>query len=131
MEAASRFVLGFVLNAAWQAPAGYGNMALTADQMKHFVSTQVYAARAWAGAHAYPDGRIGFSWSPHDATSAPSYATDLASIAARLANAIHHAYDDGGGSAARACSPSGAYTWCQCSVAGAAFNDGWDTFATW
>jgi len=36
-----------------------------------------------------------------------------------------------GGTAARACSPSGAFTWCTPEVSGAAFNPAWDTFESW
>ena len=70
---------------------------------------------------------LGFAWGQLDGASD----SDLDTIAARLASAIHYAYDEGGGSASKACSPSGAYTWCACRVDGAAFNDGWDTFSSW
>ena len=115
-----------LLTAVWQS-AAYQTDALTLDQMEHFVSTQVYATRAWSAAHTVPDGRIAFAWdnpTPGSATLAPA-------LAARLASSIAGAYGDGGGMAARACSPSGAYTWCQCAVAGAAFNGAWEGFGTW
>ena len=51
-------------------------------------------------------------------------------LSKRLAAALHGAYDDGGGAARYACSPSGAYTFCQCAVSGASLNRGWQTFAT-
>ncbi|MFH2004990.1 MAG: hypothetical protein ABI333_00255 [bacterium] len=116
-----------LMNAAWQAPSGYGNTLITLDQMKHHVSTQAYAARAWSNNHAYPDGRIGFAW----ARKGTATNAELAELAERLARAIRYAYDEGGGAAAGACSPSQAYTWCACDVAGAAFNTGWSTFSTW
>ncbi len=116
-----------MLNAVWRARMGYGNTMIPLDAMKSHVSTQVYAARAWASSHAYPDGRIGFAWARQPGVTD----ADLAELAARLAAASHGAYDDGGGSAARACSPSGAFTWCACDVAGASFNEGWTTFASW
>ncbi len=95
--------------------------------MEHFVSHEVYAARAWSGDHNHPDGRLGFAWARSDDV----VDADLTVLAGRLASAIHYAYDAGGGSAAGACSPSGAYTWCACEVSGASFNDGWDTFGSW
>lgn len=120
-----------LMNGAWRTAAGYGNTDISLTQMQHHISTQVYAARAWAGSHPVPDGRIGFGWSPRNPDADPGFAADVDTLAARLAAAIHGAYDDGGGAARFACSPSGAYTWCQCAVAGATFNDGWKTFATW
>lgn len=117
-----------LMNAVWgSASGGYGNTDVPLDTMKHHVSGQVYAARSWSNSHDYPDGRIGFAWDRQDGVTD----ADLDDLAARLASSIHYAYDEGGGTAAHACSPSGAYTWCQCEVAGAAFNDGWDTFDTW
>ncbi len=115
-----------LMNAVWRA-AAYNTTTMSLDQMQHFASTQVYASRAWATSNPYPDGRIGFAW---DLATGETDA-DRRTLAARLASAIHHAYGVGGGGAARACSPSGAFTWCQCVVAGAAFNPGWSTFATW
>ncbi len=116
-----------LMNAVWSSSGnGYGNTAIPLDQMQHHVSGQVYAARAWSTNHPYPDGRLGFAWARYNATD-----PELTALALRLAAAIHGAYDLGGGAAARACSPTGAYTWCQCSVAGAQFNPGWSTFSTY
>ncbi len=116
-----------LMNAVWQSESGYGDTMVDLDTMKKFVSHQVYAARSWSNDHNYPDGRIGFAWVREDGVDD----TDLAELAERLASAIHYAYDEGGGSAAGACSPSGAYTWCSCEVTGAAFNTGWETFESW
>jgi hypothetical protein len=116
-----------LMNAVWGSTSGYGNTDIALDQMEHFVSHEVYAARAWSTDHNHPDGRLGFAWDRQDGVAD----ADLEVLAARLASAIHHAYDDGGGSAAGACSPSGAYTWCQCSLEGAELNTGWDTFGSW
>jgi hypothetical protein len=116
-----------LMNAVWNsADDGYGNTAIDLESMFHFVSHQVYAARAWADSHNHPDGRVGFAWARYDVDDA-----DLSALGERLASALHHAYDEGGGSAAGACSPSGAYTWCACEVEGAAFNAGWETFGSW
>lgn len=117
-----------LMNAVWGASgSGYGETDIPLEEMQHFVSNQVYAARAWSTDHNHPDGRLGFAWDRQDGVED----TDLEVLAARLASAIHYAYDAGGGSAAHACSPSGAYTWCQCSVSGASFNPGWETFESW
>jgi hypothetical protein len=97
------------------------------DTMLKFVSLEVYSARAWAGPRPYPDGRVGFAWnqSPRGASAA-----ETAQLATRLAQAIQGAYGDGG-TAAKACSPNGAYTWCAPVLPGAAFNPGWKTFESW
>jgi hypothetical protein len=116
-----------LLNAWYKNGDLYGKTGVTSlDNMKHLVSHQTYAARSWASSHLYPDGRIGFAWS----NNGTGTAAERAELAQRLASAIRWAYDVSG-TAAKACSPSGAYTWCQCDVAGAAFNDGWNTFETW
>jgi hypothetical protein len=116
-----------LLGAAWRS-ANYQTDAISLDQMMHFVSGQIYSARLWADSHGYPDGRVGFSW----IRGTNVVDGDLMTLGARIASAIHHAYDAGGGAPAKACSPSGAYTWCQCSLKGAVFNPLWgQTFATW
>jgi hypothetical protein len=116
-----------LMNAAFRSPEGvYGNTQIPLEQMMHFVSQEVYSARAWATSHAYPDGRVGFAWAQYEGS-----ADDQRRLATRMASAIRHAYAEGGGSASGACSPSGAYTWCQCSLAGARFNDAWATFGAW
>jgi hypothetical protein len=115
-----------LMNAVWQN-AVYRTDGLTLDQMQHFVSLQTYAARAWASSHPYPDGRVGFAW---DHALASGAAAERA-LADRLAAALRHAYDADGGSASRACSPSGAFTWCGCVVPGAAFNTLWEGFDRW
>ncbi|MBM4393231.1 MAG: hypothetical protein FJ090_19065 [Deltaproteobacteria bacterium] len=116
-----------LMNAVWGSESGYGDTTVTLEQMEHFVSLEVYAARAWADDHGYPDGRVGFAWDRQDGVAD----ADLEVLAGRLAAAIHYAYDAGGGAAQYACSPSGAYTWCACYVDGAAFDDGWQTFEEW
>jgi len=116
-----------LMNAAWKSEV-YDTTSLTLDQMKHHVSTQIYAARLWSNDHAYPDWRTGFAWksNPPGATEA-----QIQELAARIARAVRYAYSDDGAGASTACSPSGAYTWCDCSLGGAEFNDGWSTFESW
>ncbi|HMI99306.1 MAG TPA: hypothetical protein VK488_05690 [Gaiellaceae bacterium] len=116
-----------VMTAYWNDPKGYGNNRISRDAMQKLVSLEVYAARAWAGRNPYPDGRIGFAWNEHPAGATPA---DVQSLATRLARAIQAAYGDGG-TAGKACSPTGAYTLCKAAVQGAAFNERWKTFETW
>ncbi len=115
-------------SAFWRSDI-YNTDKLTLEQMKHFASTSVYAARAWAVNNTAPDARIALAWNNQldGATEA-----EVKDLAARVASALRHAYDVAGPPAAKACSPSGAYTWCACSVNGAAFNGLWKTaFAAW
>lgn len=115
-------------SAFWKADT-YNTATLTLDQMKHFASTTVYAARAYAANNKEPDARIALAWNNQlDGASE----ADVKDLAARVAGAIRYAYDKGGPAAAKACSPSGAFTWCACGVGGAAFNGLWKTtFAGW
>jgi hypothetical protein len=105
----------------------YGETMVTLDQMFNFISTEVLAARGFAESHAAPDGRIGFSW--HNAVDGVAPA-DLDALATRLARSIRDAYGKTG-LASRACSPSGAYTLCQCEVPGAQLNPLWGVFTRW
>jgi hypothetical protein len=115
-----------LMTAVWRNEV-YGRTNVSLENMTHFVSHQTYAARSWASTHGYPDGRIGFAWDEHPEGATPA---QVAQIAKRLARSIEGAYAIDG-KAARACSPSGAFTLCQCKVSGASFNDGWKTFASW
>ena len=95
--------------------------------MKKHVSTQIYAARTESSSHDYPDWHLGIAWNEQ----APGTSDQIDELATRIADAVRGAYSDDGKGASYACSPSGAYTWCACDVAGAAFNPGWSTFETW
>jgi hypothetical protein len=116
-----------VLTAYWRDVSGYGGNSIPHDTMLKFVSLEVYSARAWAGPRPYPDGRIGLAWN-----QAPkgSSAAERQLLATRVAQAVQGAYGDNG-TATKACSPTGAYTWCAPQLPGAAFNPGWKTFETW
>jgi hypothetical protein len=116
-----------VLTSFWRDPVGYGSNTIPLDTMMKFVSLEAYAARAWAGPRPYPDGRVGFAWNQAPKGASPA---ETKLLATRLAQAIQGAYGDGG-TAAKACSPNGAYTWCAPQLPGAAFNPGWKTFETW
>lgn len=114
-----------MMSAFWKSAGPYGDTSVSLDAMKHHVSLQVYAARLWLETHTYPDGRLGFAWDESAGT-----ASERVELATRLAQSIRDAYA-AGATPPRACSPTGAFTWCDCSVTGAAFNDGWKTFSSW
>jgi hypothetical protein len=75
----------------------------------------------------YPDGRIGFAWNEHPPGATPA---QVQALATRIAQSIQGAYGDGG-TATRACCPTGSYAWCKAVLGGARFNPGWVTFASW
>src|SRR5438874_4922182 len=116
-----------LLNGAFRADA-YQTGGMTLAQMKHFVSGQIYASRAWGGKHAYASGRAGLGWTYHRDQVNPD---EMRELAQRVASAFHHGYDSASGAPAGACSPSHAYTFCQCSLHAANFNPAWDTFSHW
>lgn len=123
-----------LVNAAWKSSVGYGDTRIPLEQMQNHVSTEVYAVRAWANEHGYLDGRIGFGWAPINADEDPPdvFAAKQDELAHRIARAVRFAYGDGDSRARHACSPSGAYTWCQCRVSGARRNTAWpNLFGHW
>ena len=101
-------------NAAWAYDAAFGWTDIGYDLMQSYVSSQVDALRR-AGA-----GRFGFAWSPKNLHALPSadFTAQTDAILDRLAAAV---------AAVDPCADA----WCGGDVAGAAFNDGWGTFATW
>jgi len=122
-----------VVSAAWKSNNGYGDTRISLEMMKHHVSTEVYAVRAWAGSHSYLDGRIGFGWAPNNFDDDPPavFAGKMDELATRLARAVQGAYGPDG-HAQHACSPSGAYTWCQCRLPDARRNTAWpNLYARW
>ena len=111
---------------AWNNTA-YGDNVTPAGEWQRFVSLQVYATRAWAGAHPVPGRRIGFVWEPAPSTPSDQAATE--EIAQRLAGALNDGYARG---AQYACSPTGDWSGCQCALAGASFQEEWEqTFNGW
>jgi hypothetical protein len=116
-----------LMTAYWRDTKGYGKNLIPLPQMQTLTSLEVYAARAWAIRNPYPDGRIGFAWNEHPAGASPA---QVQALATRLAQSILYGYGDGG-TATKACGPTGAYSWCKAALAGARFNPGWATFATW
>ena len=116
-----------MLNMAAASP-GYDTADMSFEAMREFVSTQVYATRAWAGTHPDQHRRIGIGWTWNREKLSEDQINVLAK---RVARSIAGAYSGDGGKAARACSPSGAFTFCHCAVAGAHFNDAWSAFDNW
>ena len=57
-------------------------------------------------------------------------AAQVQALATGVAQSIQAAYGDGG-TATRACGPTGSYAWCKAVLGGARFNPGWATFASW
>jgi hypothetical protein len=120
-------------NAGWPSSVLGNTIRLSFDQMRHFVSTQMYAFRHYANSHPQgaPQGRLGFGWAPI-AEQLPEYTEhgrDL--ILARLASAIHEASDYGTNSQMGACGPPGDPAWCRGEVEGAASNPAWEAFTSW
>jgi hypothetical protein len=101
-------------NAAWAYDAAFGWTNVPYDLMQSYVSSQVSALRS------YGSSRFGFAWAPKNlhALATTEFTAQTDAILDRLAAAI--AGDD-------ACAPS----WCGGELAGAVFNDGWQTFAAW
>ena len=116
-----------LMNAVWDADPshGYGDTTIPLVQMQHFITLQVRAARGWADGHTYPDGRVGFGIASYHTPK------EWETLARAMALGILGAYGDDGAGAAGACMEGGVDTWCSCNVPGSAFNDGWETFATW
>jgi hypothetical protein len=116
-----------LMSAAWMNDVGYGNTNVSLDNMKAHVSTEVYAVKAWFNQHdGYTGQRIGFAFVPSSTD-----ASAVGDLGHRIARAIDDAYASGHG-ASYACSPSGAFTLCQCSVWNAKLVPEWGSvFATY
>lgn len=127
--ARSYFERAFVplASAVWQSTGGYGDTRVPLDDMAGHIATQIYATRTFSDQHPFPAGRLGFGWGRLTNVSPD----DLSTLAARAASSIHYAYDDGGGFAAGACSPTGDEAGCACDVTNAGLNAGWQTFESW
>ena len=78
--------------------------------MQHFVSTQTFSIRHYAGSHPHraPGERIGFAYAPNLAVAGPELTAGTGLILDRLASSLHHSYDRGGGSQVGACRPPAA-----------------------
>jgi hypothetical protein len=126
-------------NAAWPWDFGFGNTKVSIDEMRRFVSEQLYATRNFVPSdpHGAPAGRVGAAYAPNNTCNGkpcipPSEFADLTGLLLdRLASGLHHAYDQGGSSPPGACGPAGDHVWCEASVDGASFTDLWDLFHVW
>ena len=122
-------------NAAWQWDYGFGWTMIPVDQMKDYVSAQVYGLRHFSALDGQLEDHWGFAWAPRNGTGMPAanFTSRTGEIIDRLAAAIHDsgqpldAADPGVG----ACGPPGQNLWCRTEIGGAWFNDGWKTFSYW
>jgi hypothetical protein len=101
-------------NAAWAYETAFGWTNVPYDLMQSYVSSQVSALRSSNAS------RFGFAWAPKNlhALAPADFNAQTNAILDRLAAAI---------AGADACAPS----WCGGDLADAAFNMGWQTFASW
>ena len=121
-------------NAAWQFDSGFGWTLVAGTQMQDYVSAQTYALRSY-GATTQPAGsdHFGFAWSPKNATglSAGDFDAQSGQILDRLASAIRDS-DQAGDPADPGRNACGiGRDVCSTSISGAAFNEGWKSFAYW
>ena len=122
-------------NAAWQWDSGFGWTMIPADQMKGYVSAQVYALRHFSAVNAEAGDHWGFAWAPRNGTGMPAaeFTSQTGEIIDRLAAAIHDSGEalDPGDPGVGACGPAGQNLWCGSDIPGAWFNDAWKTFTYW
>jgi hypothetical protein len=122
-------------NAAWQWPSAFGWTDVPVDQMKGYVSAQVYALRAFARSGAQPVDRFGFAWAPRntDGLSQGDFTAQTADLLDRLATAIRDSAvaSDPNDPAAGACGPPAQNLYCGGDIDGARFNTAWQAFRTW
>lgn len=120
-------------SAAWPWKSAFGDTDLTVEQMQHFVSTQTFSIRHYAGSHPHraPAERIGFAYAPNLAVAGPELTAGTGLILDRLASSLHHSYDRGGGSQVGACGPPGEHDWCESERLDAMFNVAWRLLQTW
>lgn len=121
-------------SAAWPWASAFGDTDIPVDAMRHFVSTQTFAIRHYAGSHPQsgPGERIGFAYAPNPArATTPGFAAGNGSILDRLSAALRESYDHGGGSQMGACGEPGAFDWCDGEREGAVFNAAWQLLQSW
>jgi hypothetical protein len=122
-------------NAAWQWGSGFGWTMVPADQMKDYVSAQVYALRHFGAVDGQPVDHWGFAWAPNNGSgmAAADFKSRSGEVIDRLAVAIRDSGQpqDGGDAGSGACGPSGQNLWCGGAIAGAWFNDAWKIFSYW
>lgn len=120
-------------SAAWPWKSAFGDTDMSAEQMQHFVSTQAFSIRHYAGSHpqSAPHDRIGFAYAPNPAAAGPALTAGTGLILDRLAASLREAYDRGGGSQMGACGPPGDHSWCDSEREGAVFNAAWQLLQSW
>jgi hypothetical protein len=140
-----RRTYGITMNGGWAAPgpevqnppfsAGRGNTQVSAEQMQHFVSEQVFAARRFMRRHPrLGTFAVGFEYQSNNSLGLPvdEFEAGLAAIRARMASSLHYAFLDGRAPAAGACGPPGSgENWCRAARQGATFTESWRIFRTW
>jgi hypothetical protein len=124
-------------NAAWQWSFGFGWTAISADQMKQFVSAQTYALRYFSQTGGQAQDHWGFAWAPRNGTGStpPDFTKQTSELLDRLGAAIHDSAQplDPSNPGIGACGPPGqGLGWCGAAqLVGASFNDAWKTFRVW
>ena len=123
-----------VANAAWQYESGYGWTFVPVDEMRAFVSAQVYALRSFSVTAGLAQDHWGFAWQPRNGSglSAGDFAAQTGSILDRLGAAIRdsgptNATDPGGG----ACGPPGQNVFCGGDLTGSLFTESWKALRAW
>ncbi len=123
-----------VANAAWQYESAYGWTFVPVDEMRAFVSAQVYALRSFSVTAGLAQDHWGFAWQPRNGSglSAGDFAAQTGSILDRLGAAIRdsgptNATDPGGG----ACGPPGQNVFCGGDLTGSLFTESWKALRAW
>jgi hypothetical protein len=112
-------------NAAWIWTDGFGNTNVPVATMQDYVSAQIDALRTLDARLGLPQDRFGFAWAPRNVNNAAwtaQYTAQSGQLLDRLAAAIR----DSAANPALACTGT-----CTTTLAGAAFTEGWKTFAAW
>ena len=120
-------------SAAWPWRSAFGDTDISVEQMQHFVSTETFSIRHYAGSHPHlaPSERIGFAYAPNPAAAGPALTAGTGLILDRLASSLRWSYDHGGGSQTGACGPPGEHDWCESEREGAVFNAAWQLLQSW
>ena len=121
-------------NGSWAWKSGFGYTLGPVDQMKAYVSSQVYALRNYQGRAPWRSAdAFGFSWSPQNLAelglTGPQFTAQSAELLDRLAAAIHDSDTTTEDPGSAACGADGSL--CATDIAGAAFNLGWQVFGAW
>jgi hypothetical protein len=122
-------------SAAWQWESGYGWTMIPVDDMRAFVSAQVYALRYFSSTVGETQDHWGFAWQPRNATglSTGDFAVQTGAILDRLAAGIRDSGDtaDPNDPGSGACGPPGQNLFCGGDLSGAQFTEQWKSFRVW